>query len=205
MRTVFMLMVALMTGVLSFSSQAMAQGYGVRAGDVLKIEVLEDPSLDRQVLVGPDGRISVPQAGSLKVSGQSVEAVAASIAAKLSPNFAAPPNVFVSLERLAERVASGAPAQAATISVYVMGEAAKAGKLDVTPGTTVLQAFAQMGGFSKFAATRRITLRRTDATTGAPVNFLLNYAAIEAGTTADGNITLQEGDVILVPQRRLFE
>ena len=41
-----------------------------------------------------------------------------------------------------------------------MGEAANPGKLDVKRGTTLLQAFAQMGGFSPFAATKRVQLHR---------------------------------------------
>ena len=35
------------------------------AGDVLNIEVLEDASLNRQALVLPDGRVTVPLAGNL--------------------------------------------------------------------------------------------------------------------------------------------
>ena len=71
--------------------------------------------------------------------------------------------------------------------------------MQLAPGTTVLQAFAEMGGFSKFAATKRIQLRR-GATT-----YKLNYDMIEAGTSTDGGTTLKDGDVIVVPQRKLFE
>jgi polysaccharide export outer membrane protein len=56
-----------------------------------------------------------------------------------------------------------------------------------------------MGGFSKFAATKRIQLRRgTDL-------YPLNYKDIEAGKSNAGGTILAEGDVILVPQRKLFE
>jgi hypothetical protein len=33
----------------------------------------------------------------------------------------------------------------------------------------------------------------------------LNYDAIEAGTSTNGNTTLKAGDVIVIPQRKLFE
>ncbi len=147
---------------------ALAQegGYLIRAGDVLRIEILEDPGLNRSVLVSPDGRITMPLAGGLRASGKTVEAVQSELAARLAPNFATTPNVYVSIERIAERVASGggggAPKAPATIDIYVLGEGAKSGKFSVAPGTTVLQLFAEMGGFSKFAATKRIQLRRTD-------------------------------------------
>ena len=50
-------------------------GYLIRAGDTLKIEVLEDPGLNRSVLVSPDGRINLPLMGTVRVSGKTIEAV----------------------------------------------------------------------------------------------------------------------------------
>lgn len=198
-------MTGLGLGLLSLLSPALADGYALRAGDVVKIEVLEDPSLNRSVLVAPDGRISIPLVGTIKASGLSVDAVGAAISTRIASNFSAPPNVFVSLERLADRSGGGTgTGKAATITVYVMGEAAKSGKLEVAPGTTVLQLFAEMGGFSKFAATQRIQLRRTDKS-GAESVFKLNYDAIEAGTSSNGKTSLRNGDVIVIPQRKLFE
>jgi polysaccharide export outer membrane protein len=205
MKSFVTLITALVLGLLSLGAPAQADDYKIQPGDVLKLEVLEDPSLDRTVLVAPDGRISLPQAGSIAVTGKSVDAISAALAAKLAPGFATAPTVSVSLQQLAPIAPAGAAAQKATISVYVLGEAAKPGRLDVTRGTTVLQAFAEFGGFSKFAATKRIVLRRTDAKTGAETNFPLNYDAIAAGKSANGSVTLKTGDVILIPQRGLFE
>ena len=198
---------ALILGLMATLSPAAAQDYKVLAGDILKLEVLEDPSLDRTLLVTPDGRVALPQVGTLQVAGQSVDAIGQAIAAKIAPNFATPPTVSVSVQQLAARVASGSAssASAAVIDLFVIGEANKPGKLGLAPRTTVLQAFAEMGGFTKFAATKRIQLRRTDAKTGASQIFNLNYDAILAGTTTNGNVTLQDGDVIVVPQRMLFE
>lgn len=186
---------------LLIAGPAAAQSYKIRAGDTLRIEVLEDSSLNRAVLVAPDGRISVPSAGTLRVSGQTVEAVQNSLTQSLAGNFAATPNVFVSLERLAEARTGGG---AAPISVYVMGEVNKPGKLDVAPNTSVLQMFAVMGGFTKFAATKRIQLRRTNPKTQAESVYTLNYPMIEAGQQSS-RAKLMDGDVIVVPQRRLFE
>ena len=183
-------------------------GYLIRAGDTLKIEVLEDPGLNRSVLVSPDGRINLPLMGTVRVSGKTIETVQSEISARLSANFAAPPNVYASIESVAVRAAGGGAGgtrTAATVDIYVIGEGAKSGKLSVAPGTTVLQFFAEMGGFSKFAATKRIQLRRTDPRTNAETNYLINYDAIEAGSSKMGATVLQRGDVIVVPQRKLFE
>ena len=176
-----------------------AQSYHIRPGDILRIEVLEDPELNRSVLVTPDGRISVPMAGTMRISGQPVEAVQRGLAARLSASFANPPNVFVSVERLAERRPDmRQPTEPKLISVFVMGEANKPGHFEIPENTNVLQAFAAMGGFTKFAAIKRVQLRR------AAKIVPLNYQQIEAGSAA-AQMTLQDGDVIVVPQRRLFE
>lgn len=185
------------------SDMVVAQSYLIKPGDVLRIEVLEDETLNRSVLVTPDGQISVPMAGALRVAGQSVEAINRGLTDQLAKAFANPPNVYVSIESVAASQPR-APAQPQTISVFVMGEAAKPGQLSMPPGANVLQAFAMMGGFTKFAAEKRVQLRRVDASSGKETIQALNYRTIEAGGPS-GRTKLRDGDVILVPQRRLFE
>jgi polysaccharide export outer membrane protein len=206
LKTALLLKAALLSGVLSLASAAEAQNYNIRPGDVLRIEVIEDPTLNRSVLVPPDGKIVVPLAGSVQASGRGVDAVQSDLAALLAPNFAASPSVFVSIEQVAQAAPAAAAAAAAppTIDIFVLGQANNPGRLAITPGTTLLQLFAEMGGFSPFAATKRIQLRRTDST-GTEQVYLINYDAIEAGASKNGATVLREGDVIVVPQRRLFE
>lgn len=180
--------------------------YKIKPGDRLQIEVLEDSSLNRTVLVAPDGQITFPLAGSIRAGGMSTSEVMNSLAANLAPNFANKPNVFVSLNAVGDAPASsgGSRAAARTIDVYLMGEVAQPGKISVAPGTTLIQLFAEMGGFSKFAATKRVQLRRTPKG-GAAQIYTFNYQAMERGAAAGGNTTVADGDVIIVPQRRLFE
>ena len=85
------------------------------------------------------------------------------------------------------------------------GEVATPGPKAILPGSTVLQALSQAGGFSKFAATKRLQLRRIDPQSGAEAVYPINYKALSQGATLKGNFVLREGDVILVPERRLFE
>ena len=202
---VFGLLAALAAALTPAPDGASAQdSYRIRPGDVLRIEVLEDPSLNRETLVLPDGRVSVPLAGSVRVAGRSVEQVQAALTSALASNFAARPNVFVGLSRLVEPE-ERAEIEAPTLDVYIVGEASRPGKITVEPGTTLLQLFAQMGGFNSFAATKRVQLRRTDPATGREVVYRLNYDAIERGTSPNGTVAVADGDVIVVPQRGLFE
>lgn len=199
---------ALLAGLLAalpLATGASAQdSYRVKPGDVVRIEVLEDANLNRDALVLPDGRISLPLAGTLPAAGRSIEEIQGDITARLGPNFAVPPTVFVTLNQLAEPAPSSGPVAANTIDVFITGAALKPGRYAIEPGTTLLQFIAEAGGFSPFAATKRIQLRRVDRA-GAEQVYNFNYDAIEKGTAGGGATVIADGDVIVVPQRRLFE
>lgn len=180
------------------TAQAQPGNYVIRPGDTLRIEVLEDETLNRSLLVLPDGRISMPMAGNIMAAGRSVGQVQRNITSALVSSFALQPTVFVSVSALSEQGIE-------PLTVYVLGEAANPGRVEIEPGTTVLQLFAQVGGFSSFAALKRIQLRRTDPATGTETIYGLNYKDIQNGRSSNGLVRLQEGDVIMVPQRRLFE
>lgn len=180
--------------------------YKVRSGDALAIEVLEDPSLNRAVVVLPDGRFSFPFAGTLVAAGQTVGEIETAIRTAIAGNFASPPTVFVAVQPAERRATGGGGARAPrTIDIYFLGEIATPGLAKVERGTTLLQAIAVSGGFSKFAATKRVQLRRTDKRTGQQVVRQINYKALVDGAAPTTDIELKDGDVILVPERRLFE
>jgi len=175
---------------------AQSADYRIQPGDQLAITVLEDDTLNRELLVLPDGTISVPLAGTVRAGGRSVETVESTIADRLASNFAVRPSVFVSVIEIDETYG--------TFPIYVMGQVTTPGMVEVEPGTTMLQAIALAGGLDRFAATKRIQLRRTDSS-GRERLFLFNFKAVERGGSIESMITLREGDVILVPERRLFE
>ena len=112
MKTILPAVMSLLLGLVACIAPAVAQGYKVQPGDTLQIEVLEDPTLNRSALVAPDGRISLPLAGSIQASGLSIDGISAAIASQLASNFAAPPHVFVGLAQLAERRPAGSSADA---------------------------------------------------------------------------------------------
>lgn len=183
---------------------AMAQTtYRIGPGDTLQMEVLEDPGLNRSLLVLPDGTISVPLAGTVQASGQSIDSLRSAISDKLASNFAAKPTVFLSVNQLSQSSGTSS-GKSRTISVFAMGEVAKPGKVSVSPGTTLLQFLAESGGLSRFAATKRIQLRRTDPKTGVETVYNYNYKAVQEGAAAPA-IVLRSGDVVVVPERKLFE
>lgn len=188
--------------VLAGSQAAVAQdSYRIKPGDVLRIEVLEDAAMNRDSLVLPDGRVTVPLAGTLPVGGRTVDQVRADVASKLSSNFANEPTVTVSLLQLGTPTAKGGTSR---LPIYFLGEVNAPGMVEVKRGTTLLQALALAGGFNRFAAVKRVQLRRTDRS-GKQSVYSFNYQDVLAGKNSIGATVLTSGDVIVVPARRLFE
>ena len=187
---------------LAFPGDAQAQEYRIRSGDRLTVEVLEDESLNRTLVVLPGGTIDFPYAGSIRVAGQSPTAVGAQISQALSAVLASPPTVFVTATPLVEPTLPPEPEAEDVVNIYIMGEASAPGPKAVLPGTTFLQALSQAGGLTPFAATKRIQLRRA-AMPGQVIT--VNYAAIMRGAGMNLDPVLVEGDVIIIPERGLFE
>lgn len=201
-------MIRFITGLLflvGLAGAATAQSsYNIQPGDTLQIEVLEDSNLNRDVLVLPDGSISFPLAGSIKAGGRSVDAVAKIISSEMASNFAVEPTVLVSVGSLAPRIPRTA-LEPDLMNVYIVGEVNEPGRKEVLPGTRLLQFLAESGGLSRFAAEKRIQLRRVDPQSGQETVYRFNYRTMGGADSISGTTVLAPGDVIVVPERRLFE
>lgn len=177
-------------------AQVDAQGvYRIQPGDTLSISVLEDPGLNQSVLVRPDGRISMPLVGAIMVEGLSPEQTRDLIRKGLAKDFVTAPTVNVALQSAID--------DPETIKVYVLGQVGKSGLYEVETPIDLLQLLAVAGGPGPFAATERIQLRTT--IDGREEIRVFNYAQVEEGVTPIGQIAVREGDVVVVPERGLFE
>lgn len=167
-------------------------------GDVISVSVLEDSSLDRQLLVRPDGHVSMPLAGSIHAAGRTPEQVAAAIRRGLSDDFIEPPTVTVAL------VALGAETEEdAILTVYVVGEVNRPGGFQVRQPVGLLQALALAGGPGVFAAKDRMQVRRVTGQ-GVEEVLVVDYEALERGAAAP-MVLLGDGDTVMVPERGLFD
>ena len=183
---------------------ASAQTYSIQRGDRLSIQVLEDPGLNSQVLVRPDGQISLPIVGAVQAEGVSPEQLSQQLSAALAANFRQPPNVTVSLLSVGGGELLLGEELVPQIVVYVIGEVGRPGAIEVPEGASVLQALAAAGGLGRFAAERRIQIRsRTEE--GQEVIRTFDYDAITEGGPIETPITLTNGDIIVAPERNLFE
>ena len=173
--------------------------YQLQPGDALQISVWQEPRLDRQITVAPDGTIALPLAGRIQAAGRTAAQVEQALTTSLAPQYADELDVTVHL--LARADAGEVPP--VVPGIFVMGEVTRPGEFPLLKPTTVLQAIALGGGLSPFAAERRIQVHR--ALGGQDQIHVFDFKAFKHGLNPTGNIVLKPGDVVVVPERGLFE
>jgi polysaccharide biosynthesis/export protein len=179
---------------------SVAEAQTLKPGDTLGVSVMQDSKLDRTVTVDPSGQIAFPLAGHFRVRGLTPQAVENILKEKLKSNYKDESlDVTVALVNAPKDI----PEDDLKPKVFITGEIIRPGSYVVRQKTTLMQAIALAGGLGPFAAKRRIMVRRR----GGPGEdiFMFDYRAYEAGQDLEGNITLRAGDVIMVPERGLFE
>ena len=159
--------------------------YRIGPGDQLGIEVWKDPSLTREVIVLPDGKITFPLIGELVAGGKTVGQLKIEIEEKLS--------------RYVERnlVLTVEVRQLNSMYVYVLGRVNAPGRVVLTSNINVLQAMATAGGPTSFANRSDIRIFRQEG--GRTVIIPFNYDDVTAGKNLETNILLRRGDVVYVP------
>ncbi len=185
--------------VCGFASRASAQNEPIQPGDTLQISVFQDPKLDRQVVVAPDGMIAFPLAGHIKAEGVTPQALENLLRGRLQKNYTGKLDITVSLAAV-----NATDAGASRPRVYISGEVLKPGPYPLKPPIDIAQAIALAGGLSPFAARSRIQIHRK--VDGSESILVFDYKAFVSGTgSPENNIMLRPGDVVIVPERGLFE
>ena len=160
------------------------EDYALGAEDSVEVQVWKNPDLSRTVTVRPDGKISLPLIGDVQAAGLTATQLAESVTEKLQAYYKEPAQVTVIVNPVN------------SYAIYMLGEIRAQGKQQVRSGTTFLQAISLAGGFSQFASTNRIILRRRD-NDGKEISIPIRYKDVLAGNQP--NMVLKPGDTIIVP------
>jgi polysaccharide biosynthesis/export protein len=164
--------------------EADPRAYIIGEQDGLVITVWKEKELSGGVVVRPDGKITVPLVGEIKVVGMTPVQVQSLLAEKLKP-FVTVPQVTVAVTEIRSR------------KVYLIGHAAREGPFVINSSTTVLQIIAQAGGLKDFAKRKKIYILRQHGK--EQIRFAFNYDDAIKGKNAEQNILLEPGDTIVVP------
>lgn len=190
---------------LCISSYAHADPYRLRPGDRIEVTVWQEPKLNRIVVVGPDGRIAFPLVGHIRAGGTTVEAVESALKARLAKQYTSDIDVSVAIAQIKEAPPPlpKPPKEVVLPGIFVTGEVAKPGRYEYRHSINVLQAISLAGGLGPFAADQRIKIRRKVG--GEERLYEFDYDAFTSGEDMSGNLLLRNGDVVIIPERGLFE
>jgi polysaccharide export outer membrane protein len=136
---------ALLLFLLPGFSAAQDEAYTLNAGDSIRIYVYGEPDLTfPQLLIGPNGRISYPFLGDLKVAGKTADELQEILIEGLKPDYLVDPRISVSIVRYRP--------------FFVNGEVNRPGGVDFQPGLTLRKAISLAGGFTERANRKKILL-----------------------------------------------
>ena len=165
--------------------QPITENYLIGPEDILEVMVWKNEDLTRIVRVRPDGKISLPLLGDLQAAGLTAEQLQGEIATGFAQYYKEPPQVSI----LVQEVNSSA--------IFLLGEVRNPGRYVVKTGTTFLQALTLAGGFTEFAATNRVIIRRQNPENHSETAMSLCYKDVVGGQQS--NVLLQPGDTVIIP------
>jgi len=186
-RQSFIILVSAMILLLIGSAigQTSSEVYLIGPGDVLQLNVLQQPGLDQELRVRPDGTTVVPMVGEVEIAGLSVHAAEQLITQKL---------------RLFDRDIrdiSLTITQYNALRIYVLGAVVRPGNFTFESEPSLWAVLREAGGISPTA--NPAAIRVVSIVGGVASTSIYDISAFVSGSGAPPAVTLRTGDTIVVP------
>ena len=162
--------------------------YIIGPEDVLEIAVWRTPELSRQVMVRPDGRVSLPLIGDVKAVGLTTLELRDRITEKLKA-YKENPTVAIVVGAIN------------SYYFFTQGAVGSTAKIPLLSRTTLIQAITLAGGLAPDAVRSRITIFRLGRAGVAPEKIVVSYDDIILRGAE--NIVLKPGDTLVVPSETM--
>lgn len=161
--------------------------YVIGPDDVLAVSFWRDKDLSSDVVVRPDGKVSLLLINDIQAAGLTPEQLRLSVTAAAA-RFVEDPTVTVVVKQINSR------------KVYVVGQVAKPGTYPLGGPMTLVQLIALAGGLSEFADRENIVILRAERKAdGEPMSLRVNYDDLIKRRNLKQNIELKPGDTVMVP------
>lgn len=160
--------------------------YHIGIEDELTISVWHEQELSGNVVVRPDGMITLPLLNDVKVIGMTTKELQDTLTEKLKQSdFVKEPQVTIIVRQIHSR------------KVYLVGQAVKPGTYPLNDSKTVLQLIAEAGGLGPYAKSAAIYIIRQQG--GVRRHLPFNYKKALAGKNLSDDFVLEPGDMVVVP------
>lgn len=157
--------------------------YVIGADDVLQIVFWKDKDLSADVVVRPDGAISLPLLNDVQAAGLTPDHLR-EVIAKAASRFVDSPSVTIVVKQINSR------------RVFITGQIDKPGSYALNAPMTILQLIATAGGLKEDADADHILLMPPGGG-GEPRQF--NYRDVVKRKRNADNLALNPGDTVIVP------
>jgi polysaccharide export outer membrane protein len=156
-------------------------------GDLIAIQVYEEPGLSLELIIPLGGEVSYPEIGNVQLVGRTIKEVETDIRARLEDKLTSP-QVTVLLKGRNKR------------SAYVLGSVRNPGSYEIPFGKslTVLQALSEAGGFTESADRDCILLMRNEGDKQA--TYRIAYSELVKKTGQGKDVNLKDGDILAIPE-----
>jgi len=179
---------------------SMDADYRVGPGDVLEVEVYDDPDLSGLVTVQHGGEISFPLLGDVDVNGLTAREVRETLTRLLAKDYLVDPQVAV---RVKEHRSQW---------ITVVGEVARPGKYFLQGSKTLLELLTEAGGFTSQASGEVMVSRQNAPETPAegenggtePVRIFLSPDQPPVQQKAALALQLKNGDIVTATSTQFF-
>lgn len=171
------------------TEQAEEREYYIDTGDILDVSVWQIPELSRsEVIVRPDGKISFPLIGDIRIEGLTLTQLDDIITEKLKV-YVKNPEVSIMIRRFGEQANK----------VVILGEVLAPGVYRFSGPPTITEVVASAGGYTKYAVLNSIMVVR-GALGDKPGITRVNLAQIIKRGKISENIMLKPNDIVYVPR-----
>jgi len=161
--------------------------YTIGVDDILEISVLQPDELLRVVNVAPDGTITFPYIGTIKVKDLTITQIQKNVQKALADGYMKYPVVVVSLQESRSR------------KFFVYGEVTNPGAYAIAENTTVLRAISMAGGFTKFGSSSRVKVLRPKDEEAGYETVKIDIKKVMNGDS-QRDILLKTGDMVVVSE-----
>jgi polysaccharide biosynthesis/export protein len=158
--------------------------YIIGPDDLLSVVFWRDAQMSGDVLVRPDGKISLPLLDDVQAAG-------------LTPNELRERLVSQAKQFMTDAVASVAVKEARSRRVFITGQVLRPGQYPMTSFMTAVQLIATAGGLTDFAKSKDIRVLRTEHGQSTVLRF--DYTKVTAAENPAADCELQPGDRVVVP------
>jgi polysaccharide biosynthesis/export protein len=162
-----------------------APNYVIGPDDVLSIVFWRDKDMSAEVVVRPDGKISLPLMNDVQAGGLTPNELRDAIGG-IARRYVEDPSVTVVVKEIKSR------------KVFITGMVEKPGPYPLNGPTTVMQLISMAGGLKEFTDGKRILIMRAGKQ-GRQIAYPFNYRQVVSGKNLEQNIELQPGDTVVVP------